>query len=74
MNVSLIGKDNWIDEMKRNIDNLNDKFGKLSLELDKVKLIVIDAFKSVYKKVVRQSKHFFINKELDFDLLNSTKF
>ena len=53
MNVSLIGKEKWIIEMERSIDDLNDRFGRLSLKLDEVKSIVIGALQSSFKKVVR---------------------
>ena len=53
---------------------MNDLFDKLNLKLKKSKLIIIDTFQSSFKEAMRQSKHFFTNNELNFDLLDLSRF
>lgn len=72
MNAGLINKDKLITEIEKSINDLIEMFGRLSLQLTEAKLIVLDAFRSSFRVAIRQFKHFFANKELDFNLLDST--
>ena len=60
--------------MEKNIMDLNNWFGRVNLKLNEAKSIIVNAFQSSFKKVLRQSQHLFIDKKLDFDLLNSSRF
>ena len=51
-------------EMEGSINDLNDKFGTLNLELDNMKSIIIDAYQLSFNEAVRQSKHFFFLKRI----------
>ena len=68
MNVSMKGKDQRIAKMNE------QQFSRLNLKLDEAKGIIEDAFQVGFHEVMRQAKHFFSNKELNFDLLDSSKF
>ena len=74
MNTDLESKDKQITEMENSIVDLNDWFHRLSLELDEVKSIIVYVFQLGFHNFVWQSKHFFVDKELNFDLLDSSRF
>ena len=74
MNTNLVGKDKRIVEMERSVNDLNDKLNGLSSKLDEAKSIAMDVFRSGFNEAMRQSKYFFTNKELNFDLFESTIF
>ena len=44
INDNLPSKDKWIVEMEESMGALNDMFDRLSVKLDKVKLIIMDTY------------------------------
>lgn len=73
VNLSLVSKDKQITRMEKNIADPNDQLGRLNLELNEAKLFTVDAFQLGFKKVIRQSKHFFASKELNINLHDSPR-
>ena len=74
MNASLSGKDKQIAELLKEVNTLTDKANRLDSQLEEAKLILIHSYWSGFNEVMRQAQHFFVDKGLDFDLLNSGRF
>ena len=74
MSIGIATKDQCIVGMYKHLANLEGQISKLDLELDEAKRIVKDAFILSFDEVMKQAKHFFVDKGLNFDLLVTFEF
>ena len=69
----IVKVDKCIIEVEKCIIDLEKHINVLNMELDEVKRGVEVAFAISFNEAMKQAKHFFIDNELNFNLLYSSK-
>ena len=74
MNVNLVDKDKRILELLKNVSTLIDIVNRLNSQLEDTKLFIMQSYQSSFNEAIRQAQHIFDNKDLDYHLLDPTRF
>ena len=72
--VLLVSKDLHIEETNEDLTDLRRQLEKQDQGLNQEKAIVLDTFQLGFCEAEKQAKHFFADEELNFNLLDSSRF